>query len=259
MSVDNAQYEKVVATYESILQTAVRRCDIANMLHTLGPVEGKRVLDLATGTGYFARTLAKNGAEHVYGVDVSQSMLDAARRATEGDPTVPKGVVEYELGDVFKPLKLLNCSEASFDVVTGAWCLNYAADQAMMDQGLQNITRYLKPGGRFVGLIPNYCAPWLEDDVEYFDFSYKKIDQVKDGYACKLTLHAKEQPVSFNAYMLEHSVFKSAAKSAGLVDITFAGPTVVPEFEGTEDEAYWNGFLNRPIFTLFSATKPEPK
>ncbi|KAL1873208.1 hypothetical protein Daus18300_004028 [Diaporthe australafricana] len=256
MSVDNAQYAKVVATYESILRTAVRRCDTANLLNTLGSVQGKRVLDLATGTGYFARTLSKLGAEHVVGVDVSQSMLDAALKVTEGDPHIPEGTVEYELGDVFKPLELRSCPEASFDFVTGAWCLNYAGDQAMMDQALRNITKYLKPGGRFVGIIPSDCIPWLEDDEEYFGFSYKKIDKLKDGYVCKLTLHAKEQPVSFNAYMLDHYVFETAAKSAGLVDITLAGPTAWPKFEGTEDETYWNGFLAKPLFTLMSVTKP---
>lgn len=257
MSVDNAQYEKVVATYDSILGTAVRRCDTVNMLHSIGPVEGKRVLDLSTGTGYFAQTLSKMGAKHVVGVDVSESMLDAAHKLTGRDPHIPEGVVEYELGDVFKPLELLNCPEGSCDLITGAWCLNYAGDQAMMDQAWRNIARYLRPGGRFVGVIPNEYMPWLQDDQKYFDFSYKRIDQVKDGHVCKLTLHAKEQPVSFNAYILAHSVFDTGAKSAGLVEVTLADPTVLPEFEGTEDEAYWKGFLARPLFKVMVATRPE--
>ena len=257
MSVDNTQYEKVVATYDSILGTAVRRCDTVNMLHSVGSIEGKSVLDLSTGTGYFARTLSKKGAKHVVGVDVSQSMLDTARKLTGGDAQILKGVVEYELGDVFKPLELLNCPEASRDVITGAWCLNYAGDQAMMDQAWQNIAKYLKPGGRFVGLIPSDYVPWLPDDEEFFGFSYKRLEQVKDGYMCKLTLHAKDQPVSFNAYVLEHPVFERGAKSAGLVDVTLAGPTVLPEFQGTEDEAYWKTFSARPLFTVMTATKPE--
>lgn len=256
MSVDHAQYEKVVATYDSILGTPVRRCDTANMLHSIGSVQGSRALDLSTGTGYFARTLSKLGAKHVVGVDVSQSMLDAARKVTEGDPQVPAGVVDYELGDVFKPLELANCPEASRDLITGAWSLNYAGDQAMMDQAWRNIARYLAPGGKFVGVIPNHHMPWLGDDEDYFGFSYRKLDEVKDGHICKLTLHGKEQPVSFNAYILEDSVFVSGAKSAGLVDVTLTGPTVLPEFEGLEDEAYWNGFLARPLFKVMVATKP---
>ncbi|KAG6355945.1 hypothetical protein INS49_015329 [Diaporthe citri] len=236
MSVDNAQYEKVVATYDSILGTAVRRSDTLNMLHCIGSVEGKSVLDFSTGTGYFARTLSKMGAKHVVGVDVSQGMLDAARNVTEREPQIPGGVAKYELGDVFKPLKLLHCPEASRDLITGAWCLNYAGDQTMMDQAWRNIARYLKPGGRFVGVIPNDYMPWLGDDERYFDFSYKRIDQVKDGHVCKLTLHAKEQPVSFNAYILAHSVFETGAKSAWLVDVALTDPTLLPEFEGTEEE-----------------------
>lgn len=259
MSVDNAQYEKVVETYDSILGTAVRRSDTVNMLHSIGSVKGKRALDLSTGTGYFARTLSKMGAEQVVGVDVSPSMLDAARKVTEGDAQIPEGVVEYELGDVFKPLELHSCPEASRDVITGAWCLNYAGDQAMMDQAWRNIARYLKPGGKFVGVIPNEYMPWLLDDEEYFGFSYKRIEPVKDGHVCKLTLHAKEQPVSFNAYILAHSVFETGAKSAGLVDVTLTGPTLLPEFEGTEDEAYWNSFFAHPLYKVMVATKPGPE
>jgi SAM-dependent methyltransferase len=183
-------------------------------------------------------------------------MLGVARKLTGDDPLIPEGVVEFELGDVFKPLSLLNCPEASRDVITGAWCLNYAGDQAMMDQAWQNIAKYLKPGGGFVGLIPSTYASWLQDDEEYFDFSFKRLQQVERGHMCRLTLHAKEQPVSFNAYVLKHSVFEKGAKSAGLVNVTLANPTVLPEFEGTEDEAHWNGFLARPLFTVMTATKP---
>lgn len=259
MSVDNAQYEKVVAIYDSILETAVRRCDTANMLNVIGSVEGKNVLDLSTGTGYFARTLSKMGAKDIVGVDVSQSMLDAARKVTEGDPEIPRGVAKYESGDIFKPLELINCSETSRDVITGAWSLNYAGNQAMMDQAWHNIAKYLSPGGRFVGVIPNDDMPWLQDDQEYFGFSYKRIEKVKDGHVCKLTLHAKEQPVSFNAYMLDRSVFETGARSAGLVDVTLADPAVFPEFKGTEDEEYWNSFLARPLFKVMVAAKPGPE
>ncbi|KAH8772492.1 S-adenosyl-L-methionine-dependent methyltransferase [Diaporthe sp. PMI_573] len=187
MAVDNAQYEKVVGTYDSILGTAVRRCDTLNMFHSIGSVDGKNVLDLSTGTGYFARTLSKKGAQHAVGVDVSQGMLDVARKLTGDDSLIPEGVVEFELGDVFKPLSLLNCPEASRDVITGAWCLNYAGDQAMMDQAWQNIAKYLKLGGRFVGLIPSTYASWLQDDEEYFDFSFKRLQQVERGHMCRLT------------------------------------------------------------------------
>lgn len=259
MPVDNAQYEKVVGIYDSILETAVRRCDTVNMLHSVGTVEGKNILDLATGTGYFARTLSKKGAKHVVGVDVSEGMLDVARKLAENDPALPESVLKYEQADVFKPLNLLNCSEASRDVITGAWCLNYAGDQTMMDQAFQNIAKYLKPGGRFVGVIPNVRSAQLEDDERYFDFSIRRIEAVEGGNLCRLTLHAKEQPVSFNAYILEHSFFEKGAKSAGLVNVTLANPTVLPEFEGTEDEAHWNDFLAQPLFTVMTATKPDLK
>src|SRR5688572_1445054 len=51
----------------------------------LNPQPGERILDLATGTGWTSRLVARRGAR-VTGVDIASGLLDAAagRAATEG-------------------------------------------------------------------------------------------------------------------------------------------------------------------------------
>jgi ubiquinone/menaquinone biosynthesis C-methylase UbiE len=44
----------------------------------LGDIEGKTFLDFGSGTGRSARFLKELGAEHVYGVDHDQDMIDQA-------------------------------------------------------------------------------------------------------------------------------------------------------------------------------------
>lgn len=65
------------------------------VLSALGPVEGRPILDIATGTGRFSLLLADNGAS-VVGVDISRAMLRQARakeRSVEhgGDLTFLQG------------------------------------------------------------------------------------------------------------------------------------------------------------------------
>jgi 2-polyprenyl-3-methyl-5-hydroxy-6-metoxy-1,4-benzoquinol methylase len=51
----------------------------------LGPKQGERILDLATGTGWTSRAVARTGAK-VVGVDIASDLVAAAkaRAAAEG-------------------------------------------------------------------------------------------------------------------------------------------------------------------------------
>ncbi|KAJ4418397.1 hypothetical protein N0V82_005583 [Gnomoniopsis sp. IMI 355080] len=251
MSVDKAQYEHLAAIYDSSLHIPVRRCDTANFLAAIEPISGRNVLDLATGTGYFARTMSRLGAGHVVGVDVSEGMLQAARHLS------PEGSVRYVAGDVFSVLRLLGEEEEEemFDLVTGVWCLNYAGNRGMMQTAWRNIARFLKPGGRFVGIVPGDFMQWLDEKEVFYGFSYERVEKVEEGWLLKKTLHAEQGPVSFKAYVLDEDVSRSAAEAAGMRDVRIEKPEVVPKFEGDEDEVFWQHFMKRPLFKVMTAVK----
>jgi len=44
------------------------------------PLNGKRIIDIGCGSGHYAITLAKNGAEYLYGIDFAQGMIDLAQK-----------------------------------------------------------------------------------------------------------------------------------------------------------------------------------
>jgi len=106
----------------------------AAVLAEVGP--GKRALDVATGTGDLALALSARGAE-VIGSDFAENMLEIARRKA------PQ--LTFEQGNALD----LKYETDSFDAATVGFGARNFSD---LDQGLREMTRVVKPGGRVVVL-----------------------------------------------------------------------------------------------------------
>ena len=89
------------------------------IIRGIGPLEGRRILDVGTGTGRAAVFLAR-GAAVVTGVDASEPMLDVAR-----ERAAAQGVdVRFQLGDAHA----LEFPDRAFDVVVSLRVLMHAPD-----------------------------------------------------------------------------------------------------------------------------------
>ncbi|HEV2770375.1 MAG TPA: bifunctional demethylmenaquinone methyltransferase/2-methoxy-6-polyprenyl-1,4-benzoquinol methylase UbiE [Solirubrobacteraceae bacterium] len=112
-------------------------------LAAVGP--GDRVLDVATGTGDLAFELARRvgpGGE-VVGSDFSEGMLERAR--TKDGAQTPSATLRFEWGDA----QALPYEDASFAAATVGFGARNFAD---LEQGLREMTRVVRPGGRVVVL-----------------------------------------------------------------------------------------------------------
>ena len=97
---------------------------------------GSRALDVATGTGDLAIELAGRGAA-VVGSDFSEGMLDVARRKAPG--------LRWEHGNALA----LPYEDATFDAATVGFGARNFSD---LEQGLGEMARVVRPGGRVVVL-----------------------------------------------------------------------------------------------------------
>jgi demethylmenaquinone methyltransferase/2-methoxy-6-polyprenyl-1,4-benzoquinol methylase len=97
---------------------------------------GTRALDVATGTGDLAVELARRGAD-VTGMDFSPAMLAIAREKAPG--------LRFDEGDALA----LTYDDGEFDAVTVGFGARNFGD---LDQGLREMARVTKPGGRVVVL-----------------------------------------------------------------------------------------------------------
>ena len=103
-------------------------------LAQVGP--GSKVLDVATGTGDLAIEAAARGAE-VIGSDFSEGMLERAR--------VKAPAITFEQGDALE----LSYADGRFDAATVGFGARNFAD---LEQGLREMARVVRPGGKVVVL-----------------------------------------------------------------------------------------------------------
>jgi demethylmenaquinone methyltransferase / 2-methoxy-6-polyprenyl-1,4-benzoquinol methylase len=103
-------------------------------LARVGP--GDRALDVATGTGDLAVELRSRGAE-VVGMDFSEAMLELARQKA------PE--VNFEPGNALE----LGYADGEFEAATVGFGARNFAD---LRQGLSEMARVVRPGGRVVVL-----------------------------------------------------------------------------------------------------------
>ncbi len=110
---------------------------------------GMRVLDLGSGTGYPALLAAQavGSSGSVIGMDLSEQMLDAARRKAM---TLGLANVKFRTGDV----TTLPFEAGSFDAVTSRFCLMFLPD---IPQAAAEIARVLRSGSWLAAAV--WSAP----------------------------------------------------------------------------------------------------
>jgi len=124
------------------------------MFGMLGPVKGKRILDLGCGEGYNTRLLAERGAE-VVGIDVSQELIELARVKEKEEPLG----IEYHVADA---AWLSMLKDESFDIVVAFMSLMDIPD---LEGAVHEVNRVLKRGGRFLFSITHPCFDRFRDDL----------------------------------------------------------------------------------------------
>src|SRR5699024_3527067 len=113
-----------------------------------------RVFDAGTGSGYFAFILANLGFE-VLGCDISEEMINIARRVAADRTNPDQMCPEFVVGDAMKP----PADPASFDAITSRYLMWTLPDPL---RALINWKRLLKPGGT-LALID---APWFPSGLQ---------------------------------------------------------------------------------------------
>jgi ubiquinone/menaquinone biosynthesis C-methylase UbiE len=127
--------------FTSLLGLGMNRPNSRMIVEMAGIMPGDKILDIGCGTGNLTFTARKAvGASGVaYGIDASPEMIDVAQKKAKrlGSDTV------FDLGLIEK----MPYPDEAFDVAISRLVIHHLPDD-LKRQGLAEISRVLKPGGR---------------------------------------------------------------------------------------------------------------
>ena len=211
----------------------------APMLATCGDVRGMSILDCGCGEGRFCRMLVEREAAYVLGLDLCEPMIEAARQ-------LQAGADEYRVADV-QDLAFL--ADGSFDLAVSY--LNQC-DLPDVDANNREVSRVLKPGGRFIvaNLHPMRSAVggWCRDA------DGTKQHVVLDHYFDEGERHWTMKGIEFTNFHRSLATYVNGFLEAGFSLTGLIEPTVTEEQVASHPEL--DDELRVPNFIIYALTKP---
>ena len=150
------EYEVGSAVVRLVLNRKVYMPSAATMLiaRNLGKLDGLKVLDLGTGSGFLAILSSKLGADRIVATDISRRALEAARenaRLNDVDN------IDFRLGSVYEPVE-----DEVFDLIICNPPMTPSKDplpkytwggvngRVILERVVRDAPKHLKRGGRLI-------------------------------------------------------------------------------------------------------------
>lgn len=201
---------------------------------------GKRVLDLGCGFGWHCQYAIEHGAEHALGIDISEKMLEEARKRNNS----PR--IEYK----HMAIEDFDYSPESYDVVISSLTFHYL--ESFPDICMK-VNRCLTPGGVFVFSVehPVFTAYGSQD--WYHDEQGNILHWPVDRYftegkreAIFLGENVTKYHKTLTTYV--NGLIRNGFEITGLIEPE-PDETLLDSIPGMRDE------LRRPMILLVSAVK----
>ncbi|KAG9048730.1 mRNA cap guanine-N7 methyltransferase [Tulasnella sp. UAMH 9824] len=198
------------------------------------PRRGK-ILDLGCGKGGDLQKWSKARIADYVGVDIAAMSVDQAYHRWQDLQTRagrdgrfdgffrPLDAFLNSLTEVLPPSKL----EKPFDVVSMQFCMHYAFETEFKAKTmLKNVTQWLRPGGIFIGTIPNdqLLMERLDElppdatDLSWGNnvYSIRFDNRIKRTYGQRYSFFLKDAVDDVPEYVVHWNNFESLAESYGL-------------------------------------------
>jgi SAM-dependent methyltransferase len=227
------QYDHIGSKYDEYARTAtLKRAEKYTFFRMVGALQGKSVLDLACGFGYYTQRLKQHGAARVIGVDISPEMIRLARAHEQNEPLG----ISYQVHDAthLPPL-------GAFDVVTAVYLLNYAPSQEQLLGMFRSAYDNLVQGGRFVAYTVNPHFTLSKPNNTKYGVTIVRETFEVGRFVCEAEF-VTHPPTPFSYYRWSQATYEAVIKEAGFRAFVWHPSEVAPEDVAQYGEAYWHDF-----------------
>jgi demethylmenaquinone methyltransferase/2-methoxy-6-polyprenyl-1,4-benzoquinol methylase len=140
-------YSKRAAEYEQVYQKPERQRELEWLRGRIPELfRGRRVLEVACGTGYWTQYIART-AKHIHACDINEAVLEIAR-----EKPLPRGKVDYFKADAITLEGAPRGCDAAF---AGFWWSH--VKKSDLAQFVRNLSSRLEPAS-VVGILDNQYA-----------------------------------------------------------------------------------------------------
>lgn len=162
-------YQARAPEYDAVYAKPERQPDLRTLEHQLPTaLRGRRVLDVACGTGYWTRLIAAR-ALAVTALDITPATLSIARSRCDGVP------VEFVQADAFQ----LPFAAGSFDAAFASFWISHVRKSRLVPF-LSDLHRCLRPGATVVLLdnrfVEGSSTPIASQDSEGNTFQDRRLE-----------------------------------------------------------------------------------
>ncbi|HXY34066.1 MAG TPA: class I SAM-dependent methyltransferase [Planctomycetaceae bacterium] len=241
-------YDPIVEQYKRSKQQPWRtHVEAHSLLKLIGAPAGLCVLDMACGEGFYTRMVRQKGAAKVTGVDLSEGMIELARK----QEAEHRQGIDYIVGDA----RELNLPQ-KFDLVIAAYLLNYAQNRGELQAMCDAIARCLKPGGRFVTVNsnPSLHVPTAPSYRKY-EFETTAVGEWREGAPITWTFFLGDSSFEIENYYLDRGIHEEAFRAAGFQTTRWLEPELSPQGEAEFGSEFWADFFAHPPIALIECLK----
>ncbi|KAI5479278.1 mRNA (guanine-N7-)-methyltransferase [Pseudohyphozyma bogoriensis] len=186
-----------------------------------------KVLDLGCGKGGDLQKWARAGTDEYIGIDLAAVSVEQARSRWE-NMRGQRFQADFFTLDCFGR-SISECLrdvhvQRPFDIVSMQFCMHYAFDaEAKVRQMLENVVRYLRPGGVFIGTIPDSARleeiPEEQEVLEFGNAVYRVQFDERDNtprYGHRYTFFLQDAVEEVPEYIVYWENFIELAAEYGL-------------------------------------------
>ena len=222
------------------------------LIRVVGDCDGKAVLDLGCGNGYLSRALARRGAK-VTAVDSSSRMIRNAKARDPGNSLR----INYIASDA---ARLNAIDDVIFDLVFANMSLMNVDDG---EAAVREVSRVLKPGGRFVASISHPCfdngsnSGWVaEKSTLESPRVFRRIRSYRSPFSEEIPWKVGEKERMYTrSFHRPLNWYARVLHSNAMSIVSLEEPAPTEEFLEKEDAMTSAGFLEVPLHLIIEAVK----